>query len=261
MRRNPFTLIEIVIAVGLLGFFLFACGQVLISTLKVKSFLDEEYARERTNSVGWNIVYQDLSNAIGVYFLDTGVVTAAVVEEKKEGEAAAPPPPGRQHSADRLLTFDADKQTSDEPFLALVVSQGRMREQKNGELGFRFVRYFIDRHPEGEGQILLRSEEAWKPGGKKSGEGEVELPDDMNLLQEYRRFAVLDGFDDMILGVYNGEEWVDQWDSLEKGDLPLALRFEYRLTSMPLGADLPPTVKMAPIPISMLTLKEPLAPL
>ena len=54
--------------------------------------------------------------------------------------------------------------------------------------------------------------------------------------------------------VYDGKEWQEEWSSLEKGDLPLALRINYdKLGEHPEDDQ----VRIVPIPISYLIVDEP----
>lgn len=264
---RAFTLLEILLCTGILAILLYLCAQTMITTLVTRAQLQERYDKERTSCAGWNILYQDLSNALGVYYLD-GTTGALLVGS---GNAAAPQPPkagekktatpalaamARAGSEDPVFVFRAE--SGDEPFLSVAVSQGRDRP-KEKDLGFRLVRYYLRDHPEGQGRLLLRTEEPFKPGGGKKALEKSGL-EGVDLSAEYRRFTVLEGLADVTVEVYNGEEWKDEWDSSVQQAVPLALRVRYKELGPDGDPDGEEKHRTAPIPISDLPVKEPKEP-
>lgn len=263
-RRSLFTLIEIILCAALLGMLVFFCTQVLITTLQTKAALEEQYATEKVKAVGWHIMYRDLANAVGIYYLDGTTWTGPGA-----APAAAPPPEAqgddkkaataaldkfkRQGTDDMLFEFKAD--SGEESFLCVAVAQGRLKIGRK-DLGFRKVRYFLLDSPEEDGgRMVLRTEEEWIPNKKKDAIADKGLKEltSGDILAEYRNYAVLEGLESAEFSVYNGEEWLDEWDSTKMKALPLALRVKYREKGKELER-----LRIIPVPISDLLIKEPL---
>ena len=245
---RAFTLIEILLSAAILGFFLVYCSDLLISTLTAKEDIDADYREQRARGVGWHILYLDLARALGPSFIEGTVWTGAGILSTTDA-GQAPPPSGKSPGGEALFFFDASNKS--EPFLSLAVSNGRAQAKK-GDLGFRRVEYSLLPHPEGEGLLLLRHETRWNPYlSKKDQEfgSDEQKPD---FTRDYRRYTVLEGLEEAVPWVYNGEEWVEKWDSAEKNDVPLALKIVYHRRG-----EEAEKVRIVPLPISNLPVKEP----
>ncbi len=242
MRRS-FSLIEIVLVATMLGFFLLMCSQMMIHTLQLKTSLQSQMDQSRNHAVGWNLIYQDLANALGIYYLDGTVQAQPPVGKKNSRVQFA-------HEFTRELIFKFDASLRDENFLEVVVSAGLGKPDHKGA-GFRKVAYRIVDNDNGEGELLLRGESPWSLGNGKDTETDEAF--DVEGAEDERRFALLADITIEEIAVYNGEEWVEEWDSTSQGELPLALRFKYRWLGKEESQE-----RIIPVPISLLTIKEPL---
>jgi len=267
-RTRSFTLLELILAAGILGAFLFICTSTLTSTLEIQEEIRKQYDKTRLSSLGWNLMHRDLSHAVGIYYhhytlwepSPTGGDATKKVDPKKKKKKKR----SKKSTSDELLIFNAIP-GGDEPFLELVISKGRLRdinvEEKKVSAGFRKVKYYLVPQQESFGDMILRTEERWVSKSQQKGkkkeheEGEFDLTD-------IRRYGVLMDIDDVELSVYDGKEWVEEWSSLEEGDLPLALRLDfYDLSkeSPPGGREL--ERRILPMPLSYRVVEEPEEPL
>lgn len=253
MIKRCFSLFELLIAVGILGIFLFICSDTLVSTLTMKEVLEETYGKEKIKSVGWNIMYQDLANAVGIYYLD-GTDWAGLPKDKKKNTKAKKTQKKAKKKGPKMMKIDLfeyfSEPDSDAPFMKLIVSKGRMRSTpEKSSLGFREVKYYLDSHPEdsSKGYVIYRVESIWD---EQQGENFEE--DEVDFVSEYRKYIIVEGIENVTHAVYSGTEWLEEWDSTEKGDLPLALKIEYTHLDEEDYLE-----KVIPIPISYQIIDEP----
>lgn len=267
-RRHSFTLLELVLAAGILGAFLYICTSTFISTLQVRDEIRKQYDNTRIGSLGWNLMHRDLAHAVGIYYhhhtlwepSPTGAEATKKVDPKKKKKKKRT----KQSTSDELLIFNA-LPSGEDPFLELVISKGRLRdlnvEEAKVSSGFRKVKYYLVPNQDAEGEMILRTEERWvstsQQKNKKSDhkEGDFDLTD-------VRRYGVLMNIDDVELSVYDGKEWVEEWSSLEEGDLPLALRIDFRdLSTLDEANNREPERRILPMPLSYRVVEEPEEPL
>jgi hypothetical protein len=271
--RRSFTLMELLLAVGILGLFLYICSNTLVSTLQMQELVVDDYDEQREKSLGWSILYRDLAYVVGIYYHHMSLWEPPQAPAKKGSTTAsaatkAPPPDkkkkpkGKAVANDELLIFEASPDI-DEPFLEIVTSRGRLHktktdddEESKGSSQFRKIKYYLTSYqgddeyiPEGE--AILRTEEIWKQPvkGKKIDDEEQEFD-----LDSFRRHGVIFGLANVELEVYNGTEWVEEWSSLKEGDLPIALRIRYDLEN---GENVEMIKKVLPIPLSYRVVGEP----
>jgi hypothetical protein len=224
LRCNYFTLLEVIIASGILAFFMYLCSNTLVSTLTMKIDLEEMYSKNKIKSMGWHIIYQDLANAVGIYYLD-GTDWAGIPKQDKKNDKSKK----EKKKGPKVMTIDLFEYYSEpdagEPFLRLIVSKGRMGVASDpGTLGFRLVEYYIDNSPvEGaDGMAIFRVESLWREGGDDDEEEE-----EVDFLGNYRKYIVIENIRNVSHAVYSGTEWVDEWNSTQIGDLPIALKISY----------------------------------
>lgn len=267
-RRTPFTLLEVVISIGILAFFFYACSMVLIVTLKSRNQMIANYKDSKAKAVGWHIVYQDFANAVGVYFLD-GTVYRGNPTLRAQAAAKAAAAKGQQPGASAVNAFQRDKapdllfefdaeESGEDPFLSVVVSEGHPSASKH--LGFRKVEYFLYRDPDDRSNyLLLRSETPWLPKGLSSIGEEEEVgfdfgpeEDEEDIFENPEYYTVLRNFKDVKVEVYDGEKWEEEWNSVSRGDLPLSIRFTFIDTKS--GEEV---IRIVPVWISDLPVKEP----
>lgn len=267
---------ELLLAVGILALFLYICSNTLVSTLQMQELVVDEYDEQREKSLGWSILYRDLSYVVGIYYHHMSLWEPPAAQEEKGSSTAAPtptpantPPPdkkekkkGKAVANDELLVFNADPGI-DEPFLEIVTSRGRLHktkmdddEESDGSSQFIKIKYYLTSYggddefiPQGE--VIMRTEEIWKEPvkGKKVDEKEQEFD-----LENFRRHGVIFGLSNVEVEVYNGTEWVEEWSSLKEGDLPIAIRISYDLEN---GENLETIKKVLPIPLSYKVVGEP----
>jgi len=260
--KRSFTLLELILSVAILALFLFVASDTLVRTLEIKGELEHQYDVQKVKATGWNILYQDLGYAVGIYYhhvsLWEGEPTAAPKEEKAPEQKLdeKKKKKGVRSTSDELFAFDGSY-SLDEPFMEVVVSKGRMRSNAEDQgLGFRKVKYYLISNPDDrdKGETLMRSEEAWIPGGGKNSRS-TDKEEEFDLEEDYRKYALIENLSNVSFDVYNGTEWIeDEWSSLEKGDLPLAFRIHYDL----LGEEpMENLTRIIPLPISYLVLGEP----
>jgi hypothetical protein len=236
-----------------------------------------EYDRQREKTLGWSIVHKDLAHTVGIYYHHTSLWEPPELKKNtSNGQPAAVNPQqtkqnikatkkkkekGKRASSDELLIFNADPGI-DEPFLELVSSRGRLRkiqrddEEEETVSQFRKIKYYLVSYMDDDeyipqGEALLRTEEIWIEAGqdKKKVETEEQEFD----LENLRRHGVVFGLNNVELEVYTGKEWVEEWSSLEKGDLPVALRVSYDDERDPLET----REKVFTFPLSYLEVEEP----
>jgi len=259
--RHCFTLIELILSVGILGLFLFVASDTLVSTLEIKEELEYQYGRQKVQDTGWNILYQDLGFAVGIYYHHVSLWEGPPEEKVKEVKTSdqklkeKKKKKGVTSASDELFILN-ESPSFDEPFIEIVVSKGRMRSSGT-DLGhsFRKVKYFVGSNPDldAEGDVIMRTEQEWKVGGGKNNRS-TDAEEEFDLEGDYRRYCLIENLGNLTFEVYNGTEWVEEWSSLEKGDLPLALRINYdQLGDEPEDDQ----VRIIPIPISYLVLGEP----
>ncbi|MBF0245419.1 MAG: prepilin-type N-terminal cleavage/methylation domain-containing protein [Planctomycetes bacterium] len=253
-HRSAFTLFELLIAMAILAFFLMVCSKVAITTISTRNDIHTRFSYQKSRNLGWHVIYQDLSYAVGIYYLDGTVPSAAPNTSLANKIANAQTNKNSRRTSSFTNTHDllfkmTPGSSTGEPLVSIITSQGR-KTLDDYDIGFREIGYFTAPHPDGEGVMILRRERRWNPSGSSDDEKEDDL------LSNYRRHMLIDGIDDIRVSAYNGEEWVEEWDSLLIGDLPLAIRFEFR----DLQSD-SEEVRTIPIPISNLELKEPREPL
>jgi hypothetical protein len=274
LRRN-FSLMELLLAVGILGLFLYICSNTLVSTLQMQELVVDEYDDQREESLGWSILYRDLAYVVGVYYHHmslweppqakgpkTSTKAANATGAKTPDPTKKKKPKGKAVANDELLIFNASPDI-DEPFLEIVTSRGRLRktktdddEESSGSSQFRKIKYYLSSYqgddeyiPEGE--AILRTEEIWKQPvkGKKIDTEEQEFD-----LDNFRRHGVIFGLANVELEIYNGTEWIEEWSSLKEGDLPIAMRISFDLEN---GENLETIKKVLPIPLSYMVVGEP----
>ncbi|MBF0198161.1 MAG: type II secretion system protein [Planctomycetes bacterium] len=239
IRKGYFTLLELILSIGILGVFLYTCSATLIATIETQDYLEENFSKERLKNIGWHILYSDLANTVGIYYLQTSnwegpKAAKAKVDPKKASNktstAKKKKKPGKQVSKDELFLFSSEPGI-DDPFLEIVVSRGRGRvSEEDAGIGFRKVKYYVVTHPgdDMEGQILLRTEEPWQESGQQGSDDDDDFEAmEFDLESDYRKYAVMENFDNMEFFAYAGTEWVEEWSSLEMGDLPLAIKINF----------------------------------
>lgn len=248
IKATHFTLLELFLALSILGVFLFICSDTLVSTLITKETLEEQYAKNRVKNIGWHILYQDLTNAVGIYYHE-GTTWQGIPKAKKKGKKKKD---SLKTSKDELFSYISSPD-GEEPFLEFVVSRGRSRKDPKNQraLGFKNIKYYIQRHPDEnvEGELLLRTEEVWDTKEEEDAFSSDSEPD---LQEDYRRYAVIEGLSDVSHAVYSGTAWVEEWESSKKGDLPLALKINYTRIGQNEEEH-----KIIPIPISYQIIGEP----
>lgn len=270
--RSFFTLLELILSVGILALFLVVAAETMVSTLEIKDELENQYALQKVKDTGWNILYQDLGFAVGIYYHHVSLWEGeAVADAKAQGQATGTEVKKSveqklkekkkkktvSSTSDELFLFNAQP-SLDEPFMEIVVAKGRMRSSdEENHFGFRKVKYYLIPNPELDtpGDSLMRTEEIWKPGGGKDSRSR-ESEEEFNLETDYRRFCLIENLSNVEFEVYNGKEWEEEWSSLEKGDLPLALRIHYDKLGENAEAQDDQSC-IVPIPISYLVLEEP----
>lgn len=236
-------------------------AETLVSTLEIKQELEFQYSHQKVKDTGWNILYQDLGFAVGIYYHHVSLwepPTAAPKEvktadqklkEKKEKK-------GVRSASDELFVFES-LPSLDDPFMEIVVAKGRVRSsQQDYGYGFRKVKYYLipNPNPDVPGEVLMRSEEKWIPGGGKDSSS-LGSEEEVNLQTDYRKYALIENLSNVTFEVYTGKEWEEEWSSLKKGDLPLALRISYDLLDE--VEPLQDQTRIIPIPISYLVVEEP----
>ena len=158
-----------------------------------------------------------------------------------------------------MMTFEAIPMGADEPFLELVVSRGRLRDIEAEEEiqlpSFRKVKYYLIEGDgeELQGQMLLRTEERWQEAGGKKDSSGLDEEQDFDL-ENLRRYGLVFNIDDVELAVYDGTKWEEEWSSLDRGDLPVALKIEYVDL---LGDESEPITKVMAFPLSYQAVGEP----
>ena len=262
VSRQFFTLMELILSVGILALFLLVASETLVSTLEVKEELEFQYSDQKVKDTGWNILYQDLGFAVGIYYHHVSLwegppqAVPKVVKTSDQKLQEKKKKRGVKSTSDELFIFDAIP-SLDDPFIEVVISKGRMRSSGDDfGFGFRKVKYYLIPHPglDTPGDVLMRTEETWKPGGGKDSRS-TESEEDINLSEDFRKYALIENLSNVTFEVYDGEKWEEEWSSLEKGDLPLALRINYDLLDE--REPLEEQSRIIPIPISYLVLKEP----
>jgi len=281
VKVRAFTLLELVLAAGILGVFLYICSSTLISSLEIQSEIRSQYDENRLKSLGWNLVHRDLAHTVGIYYHhytlwepapDGGQPAPQGGEAtKKEEPTVKKEEPtvqkeekkkSRSATSDELLIFNASP-SGDDPFLELVLSKGRLRdvnvEEESVSSGFRKVKYYLKPQPEGQGEMILRTEERWVSKSQEKGKTQEHKEGDFDLT-DIRRYGVLMNLGDVDLRVYNGKEWVEEWSSLKEGDLPLALKIEFRDLSLPEDQQVETERRILPFPLSYRVVEEPEEP-
>ena len=263
--RLRFSLLEVMIAGGILAVFLYICAVTLVATLEMQEEVGSAYDAQRDRSVGWSILHQDIVNTVGIYYHhrsfwappEQGGSQKAdahgVKNKKKKNELQ------KKAASDELLVFDGMADTED-PFLELVVSRGRLRdieaEEEQRLPSFRKVKYYLADAvgEEFDGQMLLRTEERWQEPSAK-GEVSDDLEENEFDLENLRRYGLIFDIDEVELSVYNGTAWEEEWSSLKNGDLPVALRLKY--VDLRRGSGSEPMEKVLSFPLSYQIVGEP----
>ena len=224
MIKKCFTLLEVIIAIGILAVFLYLCSSTMLSTLIMKEQLEEYYSKNKVKSTGWHILYQDLSNAVGVYYLD-GTDWAGIPKKPAKGAK----PKKSKKNGPKMMTMELFEYLSEpdggEPFLGLIVSKGRMGVTSEPDaMGFKLIKYYLEDTPivGAEGQVIYRVESVWKETEEEDSQEE-----DIDFAESYRKYIVIENIKDVDHAVYSGTEWLDEWSSTEMGDLPIALKISY----------------------------------
>ncbi len=252
-----FTLLEVMIAIGILAVFLYLCSNTMLSTLTMKEQLEEYYSKNKVKSTGWHILYQDLSNAVGVYYLD-GTDWAGIPKKPAKGAKVKK---GKKKGP-TMMTMELFEYISDpgggEPFLGLIVSKGRMGVASEPDsLGFKLIKYYLDDTPiEGaEGQVIYRVESIWKENDEEDAQEEEAV----DFVESYRSHIVIENVRDVTHSVYSGTEWLDEWSSTEMGDLPIALKITYTEINDEKDAEFDEEYhdRVIPLPLSYQIIGEP----
>jgi|SaaInlStandDraft_1057018.scaffolds.fasta_scaffold04474_6 hypothetical protein len=270
VRTRHFTLLELIIAVGILAVFLFICTSTFTSTLEIKREIRNQYDSTRLSSLGWNLMHRDLAHAVGIYYhhytlwepSPTGGDAVKKVDPKKKDSKKKKKT--KSSTSDELLIFNASP-SGDEPFLELVISKGRLRdvnvEEETVSSGFRKVKYYLTAQEEGYGDMILRTEERWVSKSQQKGKKSEHKEGDFDL-GDVRRYGVLMDLGDVELSVYDGKEWVEEWSSLKEGDLPLALRLDFQDLSVDENSrEQELQRRILPMPLSYRVVDEPEEPL
>ena len=175
-----FTLLEIVISVGILVVVLTIIYSTFNSSMKVFSAMEtrgDAYGQAR-------LVLNRMSEEIGsTYWSDANPNTGLLGEDKEEDG----------------LPFDSLHFTS----LSHVRWVRDSRESELCEIG-----YYLEREQDMEKSFLFRRED-WNVDGTIE-EGGITL-------------ELAEGIDGLNFRFYDGEEWVDEWDSESKKRLPKAI--------------------------------------
>ena len=58
---------ELILSVGI-SLFLLVAAETMVSTLEIKEELEYQYDTQKVKDTGWNILYQDLGFAVGIYY-------------------------------------------------------------------------------------------------------------------------------------------------------------------------------------------------
>ena len=265
--RSQFSLLEVMLAGGILAVFLYICAVTLVATLEMQEEVGSAYDEQRERSVGWSILHQDIVNTVGIYYHhrsfwappEQGGSQKAddngVKNKKKKNERR------KKAASDELLVFDGLADAED-PFLELVVSRGRLRdieaEEEQRLPSFRKVKYYLADAvgEELSGQMLLRTEERWQePSASVKGDSFDDLEEQEFDLENLRRYGLIFDIDEVELSVYNGTAWEEEWSSLKNGDLPVALRMKY--VDLRRGSDSEPIEKVLAFPLSYQVVGEP----
>jgi hypothetical protein len=262
VKTHYFSLLELILTIGILALFLLVAAETLVGTLEIKQELEYQYGHQKVKDTGWNILYQDLGFAVGIYYHHVSLWEGPPKPEPKEVKTAdqklkeKKEKKGVRSTSDELFIFDS-LPSLDDPFMEIVVAKGRIRsaEEEFG-FGFRKVKYYLipNPNPDVPGEVLMRSEEKWIAGGGE-GSRSLESEEEVNLQTDYRRYALIENLSNVAFDVYTGKEWEEEWSSLKKGDLPLALRISYDLLDE--VEPLEDQTRIIPIPISYLVVEEP----
>jgi general secretion pathway protein J len=176
-----FTLLEIVIAVGILMVILAIIYSTFNSSMKVFSAMEtreDAYGQTR-------LILNRMAEEIGsTYWSDANPTKTGLLGEDKEEEG---------------LPFDSLHFTS----LSHIRWVKDSRESELCEIG-----YYLETDREMEKTFLFRRED-WNVDGTLE-EGGITL-------------ELAEGIDGLNFRYYDGEEWVDDWDSKAKGGLPKAI--------------------------------------
>lgn len=265
IKCRGFTLLELMLTIGILGLFLLVVAETLVSTLEIKEELEYQYGHQKVKDTGWNILYQDLGFAVGIYYHHVSLWDGPPTPEPKEVKTAdqklkekkdKKEKKGVRSTSDELFVFES-LSSLDDPFMEIVVAKGRMRSsEEDYGFGFRKVKYYLipNPNPDVPGEVLMRSEEKWIPVGG-DGANSLDTEEEVNLQTDYRKYALIENLSNVTFEVYNGKEWEEEWSSLKKGDLPLALRISYDLIDE--VEPLEDQTRIVPIPISYLVVEEP----
>lgn len=266
--HRHFSLMELMLACGILGMFLYICANTLVSTLQMQEMVIEESDRQKEQTMGWSIIHRDLAYAIGIYYHHMSLWEAPNTSKTKDPKNAKKKEDskkkGRSATSDELFSFTSEPEF-DEAFLEIVTSRGRLRDTHQDEdeeslpSQFRKIKYYLGSYNGNDediprGDILLRTEERWQEASdnkKKIADEEREFD-----LDNIRRHGVIFGLRNVELFVYTGTEWVDEWSSLKKGDLPIALKISYEKENQE-ETSLEPSERIIPIPISYQIVGEP----
>ncbi|RKY16626.1 MAG: hypothetical protein DRP90_07715 [Planctomycetota bacterium] len=209
--RDGFTLIELLMALALALIVITVCYAVLISTMKAEAEAEAECRWTHITAAVFDVISSDLTLATLPHFFE------APEDEEDLPPAEAPPPeevppeeaPPPQGPRPFLAMRDPD--FSDGAGIAFVVADPVYDTDGGRYYLYREIRYFVKRDTRTSAYLLYRSEQKGWDGVLEEG-GSSELLCDM--------------IGDFEISYYDGLEWSDEWEVMQKGDLPVAVRIK-----------------------------------
>jgi prepilin-type N-terminal cleavage/methylation domain-containing protein len=216
--RRGFTLIELLLALALAAIVITVCYAILVSTIKARNEASERLRWARIQASVFDIIVEDLSQATRPVVLEK----LKQIDPNANPDGTNPPPdgepnpetglPGTEVEDPRTMPFlvaEDKPDFSEKGGITFVVARPGFDYETETYFLYREVSYFVERDSRSNAYLLYRREQhGWDGILDKGGKAEL----------------VCDVLGDFTVEYYDGMEWVDEWETAEKVELPIAVR-------------------------------------